>query len=255
MSFEDLDRYDYTSLKKIYVGAANSPPELVKKVEARFGCLYSNAFGMVEGPCAQTRLSDSLEIRTQTIGKPVCPYDDFVTLDPDGEKTPPGVEGEMAARGPGIFSGYYRNEQTNLTSYTPDGYFRTGDLAVIDDKNRIRITGRIKDIIIRGGENISARDVEDMISTHPSIEYVAAVGMPDEDLGEKVCVFVKPLDGAQVTHEEIVHLMEKNDAAKTLIPGCSEIIDEIPLTAAGKADKKKLRQKIKDKIKKTISNS
>lgn len=249
VAYEKLEAYDLSSLTKVYVGAANSPPELVKRVEKRLGSFYTNAFGMVEGPCSQTRPSDSLEVRTETIGLPVCPYDDFRTLDMDGNKTPVGVEGEMAARGPGIFSGYYRNPQTNQFAFTPDGYFRTGDLAVIDKKGRVRITGRIKDVIIRGGENISARDVEDIISSHPLVEYVAAVGMPDDDLGEQVCAFVKPIEGASITHEDVVAQMEHYGAAKALFPGCSEIVDNIPLTAAGKADKKILRQKINEKYK------
>jgi non-ribosomal peptide synthetase component E (peptide arylation enzyme) len=252
VAYDNLGQYDLSSLIKIYVGAANSPPDLVKRVEKRIGCRYTNAFGMVEGPCSQTRPSDPLEVRSETIGMPVCPYDDFQTLDADGNKTPVGMEGELAARGPGIFSGYFRNSQTNQFAFTPDGYFRTGDLAVIDENKRIRITGRIKDVIIRGGENISARDVEDLISSHPAIEYVAAVGMPDEDLGEQVCAFVKLIDGALLTHEDIVTQMERQDAAKALIPACIEIVEKIPLTAAGKADKKVLKKVISEKIRGTV---
>ena len=151
--------------------------------------------------------------------------------------------------GPGIFSGYYHNQQTNQFAFTPDGYFRTGDLAVIDAQGRIRITGRIKDVIIRGGENISARDVEDIISSYHAVEYVAAVGMPDDDLGEQVCVFVKPVDGMSLSHEDIIAHMKGFDAPKALLPARSEIVDSIPLTAAGKADKKVLRQLISEKIK------
>ena len=251
---DHLDEYDLSSLIKIYVGAANSPPGLVERVEERLGCRYFNAFGMVEGPCSQTRPSDPFEVRSETIGRPVCPYDDFQTLDPDGNKTPVGVEGELAAKGPGIFSGYFRNSQTNQFAFTPDGYFRTGDLAVIDENQRIRITGRIKDIIIRGGENISARDVEDIISSHPSVEYVAAVGMPDEDLGEQVCAFVKPIDGARLSPEEIVAHMKGYEVSRALIPGCIEMVDQIPLTAAGKADKKVLRKAIADKVRGTVDD-
>jgi non-ribosomal peptide synthetase component E (peptide arylation enzyme) len=243
-AYEELDKYDLSSLTKVYVGAANSPPDLVKRVETRLGCRYINAFGMVEGPCSQSRPSDPLEVRTETIGIPVCPYDDFRTLDTEGNKTPVGVEGEMAARGPGIFTGYYRSPQNNQFAFTPDGYFRTGDLAIIDEKGRIRITGRIKDIIIRGGENISARDVEDAISSHPSVEYVAAVGKPDADMGEAVCAFIKPINGAGITYEAVVEHMKKQEAAKVLIPASIEVVDVIPLTAAGKADKKVLRKMI-----------
>jgi 2,3-dihydroxybenzoate-AMP ligase/mycobactin salicyl-AMP ligase len=249
VNFEDLGKYDLSSLQKIYVGAANSPPELVKNVEDRIGARYINAFGMVEGPLSQSRPYDPLEIRCNTIGRPCCPYDDIVTLDSDGKKTPPGVEGELSAKGPGIFTGYLKNPQANMDSFTPDGYFRTGDLAVIDERGTIRITGRIKDIIIRGGENIAARDVEDLISSHPDVEYVAVVGMPDSDLGEQVCAYVKPVEGASVTHEEVIMHLDRMEASKIHYPARTEIVQEMPLTAAGKADKKVLKKDIEQKLK------
>jgi non-ribosomal peptide synthetase component E (peptide arylation enzyme) len=250
VNFENLKDYDLSSLKKIYVGAANSPPELVQATEEKIGALYINAFGMVEGPCAQTRPTDTPEIRSQTIGLPVCPYDDFQTLDGDGNPTPPGVEGELAAKGPGIFTGYLNNPQANQVAFTPDGYFRTGDLAVIDEDDLIRITGRIKDIIIRGGENIAARDVEDLISSHPKVEYVAVVGMPDPDLGEQVCAYIKPVQGVSVGADDIFAHLEKLEASKIHHPARIEFLNEIPLTAAGKADKKALKKDIEEKLKK-----
>ncbi|MHB8763713.1 MAG: (2,3-dihydroxybenzoyl)adenylate synthase [Deferrisomatales bacterium] len=244
VNYDDLARHDLSSLRRVYVGAANSPPDLVERVEERIGCRYVNAFGMVEGPCSQTRPEDPFEVRTQTIGRPVCPYDDFQILDGDGGRCPRGVEGELAARGPGVFSGYYKNSQANQTAFTPEGYFRTGDLAVIDPRGNIRITGRIKDIIIRGGENIAARDVEDSISSLPSVEYVAAVGMPDPDLGERVCVFVQPVGGQTVDRAQVAAHMQRAGAAKAWIPDRVEVVGSIPLTAAGKADKKVLKQRI-----------
>ena len=245
VSFEELEKYDVSSLEKIYVGAANSPPELVKAAEQKLGVLYVNAFGMVEGPCSETRPPDDLYARTSTIGRPVCPYDTFATLDPEGKPTARGVEGELAAKGPGIFTGYFRNPQANMQSFTPDGFFRSGDLAVIEESGYIRITGRIKDIIIRGGENIAARDIEDVISGHPAVEYVAAVGMPDKDLGEVVCAVIKPKPGKTVTLEEISAYMTGEGASKAIVPARVEVVDEMPLTAAGKADKKVLREQVK----------
>ncbi len=250
VNFENLGDYDMSTFKKIYVGAANSPPELVRATEEKIGAFYYNAFGMVEGPCSQTRPGDTVEIRCGTIGRPVCPYDDFKTLDQDGKPTSPGIEGELAAKGPGIFTGYLKNPQANQESFTPDGYFRTGDLAVIDERGIVRITGRIKDIIIRGGENIAARDVEDLISSHPNVEYVAAVGMPDPDLGEQVCAYIKPVDGTSISDEDILVFMKEMEASKILYPGRIELVDEIPLTAAGKADKKVLKKDIEEKLKK-----
>lgn len=249
VKYEGLKSFDLTSLKKIYVGAANSPPELVREVEAKIGARYINAFGMVEGPVCQSRPDDPLEVRFGTIGRPCCPYDHIVTLDVDGNKTAPGVEGELAAKGPGVFTGYFNNPQANLKEFTPDGYFRTGDLATIDENGYVRITGRIKDIIIRGGENIAARDVEDAISTYSQVEYVAAVGMPDPDLGEVVCAYIKPARGASITHEEIVAHLAKVEASRALYPARIEVVQEMPLTAAGKADKKILKKDIEEKLK------
>jgi 2,3-dihydroxybenzoate-AMP ligase/mycobactin salicyl-AMP ligase len=242
VAFEGLADFDLSALQKVYVGAANSPPELVRSVETRLGCRYINAFGMVEGPLSQSRPEDEEWVRTETIGLRCCPYDDFRILDSAGLPLGPGQEGELAAKGPGIFTGYFRNPQANREVFTPDGYFRTGDLATIDAEGYVRITGRIKDIIIRGGENIAARDVEDVLSAHAGVEYVAVVGMPDSDLGEVVCAYVKPAPGATVTPEEIIDFVRSLDVSSVLVPARVELVEELPLTAAGKADKKVLRE-------------
>jgi len=248
VNYEDLGHYDTISLKRIYVGAANSPPELVRQVEEKLGLRYINAFGMVEGPLAQSRPHDPLDIRCNSIGRACCPYDELVTLDEKGNRNPPGKEGELAAKGPGIFTGYLKNAQANMDAFTQDGYFRTGDRAVIDKTGVIRITGRIKDIIIRGGENISAKDVEDMIFSHPCVEYVAVVGMPDPDLGEQVCAYIKPVEGASLIREDVIGHMKRMGAAKAHFPAHIEFVRQIPLTAAGKADKKVLREEVKNKL-------
>ncbi len=254
VSYEGLENYDLSSLRKIYVGAANSPPELVRSVERKIGARYINAFGMVEGPCAQSRPVDSEEIRYNTIGRPVCPYDLFITLDANGNQNPPGVEGELAAKGPGVFTGYFKNPQANQKAFSANGFFRTGDLAVIDGQGTIRITGRIKDIIIRGGENIAARDVEDLISSHPEVEYVAVVGMPDPEFGEQVCAFIKPLAGSKVTSEEILRHLGKVGTPRAQLPARIELVQYIPLTAAGKADKKVLKKNIEEKLRHELNS-
>lgn len=249
VKYEGLKEYDLSSLQRIYVGAANSPPELVRQVEEEIGARYINAFGMVEGPLAQSRPYHPPEVRGETIGKPCCPYDEFVTMDDQGSINPSWVEGELAARGPGIFTGYLNNPDANQKAFTPDGYFRTGDLAVIDDQGFIRITGRIKDIIIRGGENIAARDVEDLISSHPAVEYVAAVGMPDPELGEQVCAYVKRVEGSEIGDQDILEHLKSMEVSKILFPARFEFVRDIPLTAAGKADKKVLKNEIQEKLK------
>jgi 2,3-dihydroxybenzoate-AMP ligase/mycobactin salicyl-AMP ligase len=247
VNYENLTDYDLGSLCKIYVGAANSPPDLVKNVEDKIGARYINAFGMVEGPCAQTRPDDPIEIRSQSIGHPVCPYDEIITVDFEGNPTPPSLEGELVARGPGIFTGYFRNPPANEGAFTPGGYFRTGDLAVIDENGTLRITGRVKDIIIRGGENIGAQEVEELISSHSSVEYVAVVGMPDPDLGEQICAYIKPVKGTDLVHEDIIAHLKQIGASKKFFPAKIEFVEEIPLTAAGKADKKILKKDIEQR--------
>jgi 2,3-dihydroxybenzoate-AMP ligase/mycobactin salicyl-AMP ligase len=249
VKFDNLADYDLSSLRKIYVGAANSPPDLVTAVEEKIKARYINAFGMVEGPLSQSRPEDPVEVRRGTIGRPCCPYDEFVTLDEDGNPCPTGVEGELSAKGPGVFTGYLKNPEANMKEFTPDGYFRTGDLATVDENGNIRITGRLKDIIIRGGENIAARDVEDLISSHSKVQYVAVVGMPDPDLGEKICAYVKLVKAAKLSHEDILDHLETLEAAKIHYPERTIFVSEIPLTAAGKADKKILKKDIEAKLK------
>lgn len=247
VSFDRLADYDLSSLNRIYVGAAYSPPELVRQVEEKIGCRYINAFGMVEGPCAQTRPDATMEIRSATIGLPVCPYDELVTLDPNGKKNPPGVEGELAARGPGIFTGYFSNPKANQEAFTSDGYFRTGDLGLIDEAGIIRITGRIKDIIIRGGENIAAQEVEELISSHPLVQSVSVVGMPHADLGEDLCAYIQPVPGATLSQAQIIDHLQKVGASRIFFPARTEFVNQLPLTAAGKVDKKVLRADIAEK--------
>ena len=246
--FEGVGDYDFSSLKKVYVGAAHSAPELVMNVEKKLGCRYVNAFGMVEGPCMQSRPGYPFEVICNSVGRPICPYDDFRTLDPEGKPTPTGVEGELAARGPGIFTGYFKNPKANESAFTPDGYFRTGDLAVIDSEGIIRITGRIKDIIIRGGENISAQEIEELILAHHLVENVSVVSMPHPDLGEEVCAYIKTAGNTPMTAQDISDHLTELGASKLAYPGRVEFVEDMPLTAAGKIDKKELRQRIRDKI-------
>ena len=195
----ELDRYDVSSLKVIATGGSRMPPELIKRIYEKLKCKFFNVFGMSEGPCAQTRYQDPEEAVFHTVGWPVCPYDEFKVIDANGNDIPRGVEGELVARGPCIFRGYYKAEAENREAFTPEGFFRTGDIAKFDSEGRLIITGRKKDIIIRGGENISAREVEDLISDYPKVEHVSVVGMPDPVLGERVCAFIKPKKGGVIS--------------------------------------------------------
>lgn len=250
VEYPELKQYDLSSLQVIAGAGSHVPAELIKKIYETIGCKFYNVFGMSEGPCMQTRLDDLDEVVFQTVGWPVCPYDEFKVIDTNGHELPPGNEGELVARGPCIFRGYYKAEDENQKAFTPDGFFRTGDIAKFDQEGRLTITGRKKDIIIRGGENISAVEVEELISSHPRVEQVAAVAMPDPILGERVCAFIKPKKGAIISFEEIVSYLKEKKTSVFNLPERIEVIEEMPLTNVGKVDKKRLREAIKEKLKK-----
>lgn len=247
-SFDKLDQYDLRSLKALYVGGARTPVEDIRRVRSRIGNVYVSAFGMSEGPTCTTRRDDSEEVILSTIGRPCCPHDVFEVIGADGRDLPNGTEGELVARGPGVFAGYLANPEENRRAFTADGFFRTGDLAVIDAAGNIRITGRIKDVIIRGGENISPGEIEALLRTHPDIEDVAVIGMPDAELGERACAYVQAKGKARPNLGELVAFLRGRGASVLQLPERLELIDRIPLTAVGKPDKRALRADLEQRL-------
>jgi len=250
VDFPELDQYNVSSLQVIATGGSYMPPEVIRKVYNKLKCKFYNVYGSSEGPCTQTRYDDPEEVILHTVGWPVCPYDEFKLIDSDGNKLPREKEGEMVARGPCIFRGYYKSEAENREAFTSDGFYRTGDIAKFDDEGRLIITGRKKDIIIRGGENISAKEVEELISGHPKVVQAAAVAMPDPILGERVCAFIKPRENENVTLEEIILYLKGKKTSVLYLPERIEVIEEMPLTNVGKVDKKRLREEIREKLRK-----
>jgi 2,3-dihydroxybenzoate-AMP ligase len=247
-TFDGLRNYDLTTLKALYVGGAKTPADVITAVHHRLGRVYVGAFGMSEGPGCTTRLDDDDDAILNTIGRPCCPFDQFKIIGPDGRDLPGGAEGELLAKGPCVFSGYLSNPAENKRAFTPDGFFRTGDLARIDDAGRISITGRIKDIIIRGGENISPAEMESLLRTHPNVADVAVVGMPDPDLGERACAYIRPRGTARPTLEDIVSFLKSRGASVLQLPERIEFIRQIPLTRVGKADKRALQEDIRKRL-------
>ncbi len=229
-------------------GGEPSTPELVREVYKKIGCTYINEFGMTEGLVTRTALDDDVEVICNTVGRPTCPYNTVKVLDGHGKELPRNEDGEMVVKGPTIFAGYVKNPEENKKSFTADGYFRTGDMARIDEKGNLKITGRIKDLIIRGGENVSPVQVEELVEIHPHVADVAVIGMPDRELGERVCAYVRPVAGQKVTEKELKEFLESKGASKLLIPEKFVFVDTLPMTAAGKHDKKALREGIKRRI-------
>ncbi len=247
VTLEHLERFDLTSLKKISVGGAPSTPDLVKAVWSRIGCKYHNGLGSVEGTCAATRTEDDIETICYSVGKPICPYDTLRIVGPDDGELPVGEEGELVSKGPGVFTGYFESKD-NASVFTKDGFFRTGDLAKKDERGYIHITGRIKDIINRGGEKISAGAIENLMSEYPAIESVAVIGMPDKVLGERICAYVKPRPGTKPAFDELIGYLKSRGASVLQLPERIEFVDDIPLTNIGKADKKALRADIRERM-------
>jgi len=246
----DLNQYDLSSLRVIAGAGSHVPAELIKKIYEKLGCKFYNVYGSSEGPCTQTRYDDPEEVVLHSVGWPVCPYDEFKVIDANGNELPQGKEGELVARGPCVFRGYYKSGAENRETFTPDGFYRTGDIAKFDPEGRLILTGRKKDIVIRGGENISAKEVEGLISGHPKVAQVAAVGMPDPILGERLCAFIKLKKETMITFEEIISYLKERKTSVLYLPERIEIIEEMPLTNVGKVDKKRLREEIKTKLKK-----
>jgi len=244
VNFEGLRNYDLTSLRKVYSGGAPSTAELVRVVYDKLRCRFVNAYGSAEGSCAMTRLEDDFETICTTVGRKDCPYNEFKVINQYEQEVPPGTEGELVTKGPTIFTGYYKSEEENKKIFTKDGFFRTGDLAVIDESGTIRLTGRIKETILRGGETISALAIEQLISSHPDVTDVAVIGMPDADLGERVCAYVVKKPQAVLSFDDIITFLKGAGASVMQLPERIEFVSAIPLTKIGKADKKMLREDI-----------
>lgn len=248
VGFEGLGNYDLSSLKKMHCGGGASLPDLIKDVREKLGCTYFNAYGATEGQTTITRLDDALETLYKTVGKPTCPHDIYKVVARDGRELPPNTPGELLIKGPGVFTGYYKNPRENEEVFDKDGFFRTGDVAKIDEKGYITLTGRIKEMINRGGESISAAEIEKLISEHPDVALVAVIPMPDPDMGERVCAYIRPKTGTKLSFNSVISFLKDRKASVLQLPERIEFIDGMPFTKAEKIDKRALREDIRKKI-------
>jgi 2,3-dihydroxybenzoate-AMP ligase/mycobactin salicyl-AMP ligase len=249
VNFEGLKNYDLRSLKKMHCGGGASLPELIKSVETKIGCKFFNASGSTEGQSTMIRSGDDPEIVYHTVGRPTCPYDAYKVVDPNGKELLPNTPGELLLKGPGVFSGYYQAPDENEKAFDADGFLKTGDVATIDDAGNITLTGRIKDMINRGGESISPTEIENLISAHPDVEIVAVIGMPDPEMGERICAYIQSKPGTDLSFEKIINFLKNKGASVLHLPERIEFIDTMPLTRAGKLDKRALKKDIKKKLK------
>ena len=246
--FEGRKDYDLSSLKRMHCGGGASLPDVIKGVREKLKCAFFNGYGGTEGQTTIPRSGDSLESLINTVGKPTCPYDTYKAVTPEGKELPPNQPGELMIKGPGVFTGYYKAPEENAKVFDEEGFFRTGDLARIDEKGYVTLTGRIKEMINRGGESISATEIEKLIIGHPDVALVAVIPMPDPMLGEKVCAYIQPKVGANLSFEKIISYLKGKKASVQQLPERIEFIDTMPVTKAEKIDKKALREDIEKKL-------
>lgn len=249
LQYEDLDKFDLSSLRKMHSAGAAAHPELVKEVTEKLKMKFFNGYGATEGMTTITRTMDTLDTICTTVGRPTCPYDTYKVIDMEGNDLPANKQGELVIKGPGVFTGYYNNPDENKNVFTEDGFFRTGDVATIDEKSYIRLTGRIKEMINRGGESISATEIEKLITSHEDVANVAVIPMPDPLMGEKVCAYIQPKPGAQLNFDAIIAHLKSQKASVLHLPERMEFVASLPLTAAEKIDKNSLREDIAKKLK------
>jgi cyclohexanecarboxylate-CoA ligase len=225
-------------------GAADVSPELMRELRDRFQTFAFRSYGLTECPMFTSgRLGDAEEKLHGTDGRPL-PGCTARLVDDQGHPVPPGVEGEIEAYGPQLCVGYL--DPALNSAFTPDGFFRTGDLAVQDADGFIRITGRRKDIIIRKGENLSAKGIEDELASHPAVADVAVIGLPDAQSGERVCACVVLRPAAKsLTLAEVRTFMEGRGVMRQKIPEQIELLDELPRNATGKVRKDQLRARFR----------
>jgi cyclohexanecarboxylate-CoA ligase len=225
-------------------GAADVSPELIRQAQDRLGGFAYRSYGMTECPMFTSgRPGDSDEQRHGTDGRPV-PGAVARLVDDAGRPVGPGVEGEVEAYGPQLCVGYL--DPALNSAFTPDGFFRSGDLGVMDSDGYLRITGRRKDVIIRKGENLSAKGIEDELAAHPKIADVAVVGVPDPASGERVCACVVLRTGTRdLTLDEVRTFMAARGVMRQKIPEQLELMAELPRNATGKVQKDVLRQRVR----------
>lgn len=239
---------DLSSLKYFVCAGAPIPEEIAAAVQNELGFEFIRAYGMSEHFISTIcHPTDPLDKRLVTDGR-CLPGTEIAVFDEERrERLPTGTEGELAIRGPGVSLGYLNEPAETSATWTEDGWQFSGDVAAIDDDGFVQLLGRKKDLIIRGGLNISAQEVESLLFLHPGVQDVALVGVPDPRLGEKICAVVVPPPGTSLTLSDLTSHLEGLGVSKTKLPEILELRDELPKTASGKIRKNVLREELATK--------
>jgi len=231
------------SLRLLQVGGAKLEPEDARRVRAALTPGLQQVFGMAEGLLSFTPLDDPPELVDRTQGRPLCADDELRIVDDAGHPVPSCAEGELLVRGPYTLNGYFRAERDNERCFDPDGFYRTGDLVRRFDNGYIEVTGRVKDVICRGGETVAAGGLEEHLLAHPAIWSAAAVGVPDDYLGEKICAAVV-FAGPPVTLAELNSYLDERGVAAHARPDLLVSMAALPTTPVGKVDKSAIARQI-----------
>ncbi len=238
----DFDDFDLSSLKILTCGGAPVAPELVERIEREFGCEFMMIFGQTEmsGMICSTVRGDTVEHVTQTVGKPLGPTEVRIVDTATGEVLPVDTIGEICLRNANVLQDYYKNPTATAEAIEPDGWFHTGDLGTVRADGYLTITGRSKDMLIRGGENIYPREIEDQLLAHPAVSDTAVFGVPDDRWGEQIAVAVRLKPGLVADEAELRGFLQQR-IARFKIPAYWWFVDEFPTTTSGKIQKFELK--------------
>ena len=244
-----ITKYDLSSLRVIQSGGQRLQPEVRLRAERALpGCFIQENFGMAEGLIMFVRSADPPDVRRETCGRPASPADEVYLVDEDGHVVPDGEPGELIVRGPYTLRGYFRAPEHNTRAFTPDGFYRSGDLLRKLPSGNYVVEGRVKDLINRGGEKISAEEVENLILAHEAVLDVACVPYPDPVLGERMCACVVLRPGLSLSLPELVTFLRGFEIASFKLPERLECVDALPLSGFGKVSKKDLAARLAGEV-------
>jgi HIP---CoA ligase len=238
----ERDHHDLSTLRVAVTGAADIPVELIRRVDAELPFSFIvTGYGLTEaGTASATGPDDDAETVATTVGR-ARPGFEVRVVDGDADQ-PAGEAGEVLLRGPTVMAGYLDDPEATAASLSADGWLRTGDLGVLDERGYLRIVGRVKDMFIVGGFNAYPAEIENALLRHPDVAQAAVIGIPDERLGEVGMAFVVPRPGAEVTPEAII-AWSRDEMANYKAPRAVELVDELPVNATGKVEKNVLRER------------
>ena len=250
ISDPSIAKFDLSSLRVIQSGGQRLQPEVRRRAKELIPSVtVQENFGMAEGMLMFVCFDDAEDVRMETVGRPLSPDDEVRLVDDNDWEVAPGEIGELLARGPYTLRGYFGVPEYNARAFTYDGFYRSGDLMRLHPSGNYMVEGRKKDLINRGGEKISAEEIENLILGHPAVQNVACVPMPDATLGERMGAYIIPRRGKSLALPELAAFLMEQEIAKHKLPERLEIVDEFPLSPFGKVSKKDLTERITQRLK------